>query len=106
MKCIEKSYINDYLDRSRALSPLTTLREMSDVESGVLGAIDKQKKELSKLLMELITISQLLKRFTIQVVGTPGEGFGKCGEGYFRFSAFGDPADTKTAMDRIERLLK
>ena len=70
MKCIEKSYINDYLDRSRALSPLTTLREMSDVESGVLGAIDKQKKELSKLLMELITISQLLKRFTIQVVGT------------------------------------
>ena len=42
----------------------------------------------------------------IQVVGTPGEGFGKCGEGYFRFSAFGSPEDTKTAMERIELLLK
>ena len=42
----------------------------------------------------------------IQVVGTPGEGFGACGEGYFRFSAFGSPEDTKTAMDRIELLLK
>lgn len=42
----------------------------------------------------------------IQVVGTPGEGFGKCGEGYFRFSAFGSPEDTETAMERIELLLK
>ncbi len=42
----------------------------------------------------------------IQVVGTPGEGFGKCGEGWFRFSAFGSPADTKTAMERMELLLK
>ena len=33
----------------------------------------------------------------IQVVGTPGEGFGACGEGYFRFSTFGDPEDTKEA---------
>ena len=40
----------------------------------------------------------------IQVVGTPGEGFGASGEGYFRFSAFGSPEDTKTAMERIERL--
>ncbi len=42
----------------------------------------------------------------IQVVGTPGEGFGTCGEGWFRFSAFGSPEDTKTAMERIELLLK
>ena len=42
----------------------------------------------------------------IQVVGTPGEGFGTCGEGYFRFSAFGSPEDTKTAMERMELLLK
>ena len=42
----------------------------------------------------------------IQVVGTPGEGFGACGEGYFRFSAFGDPADTAEAMRRMETLLK
>ncbi|MBR5702252.1 MAG: LL-diaminopimelate aminotransferase [Oscillospiraceae bacterium] len=41
----------------------------------------------------------------IQVVGTPGEGFGACGEGYFRFSAFGDPADTREACRRLEILL-
>ena len=70
MKCIEKSYVNDYLDRSRAMSPLTTLREMTDVESAALGAIENQRKELNKLLMEIITISSLIKRFTIQVVGT------------------------------------
>ena len=41
----------------------------------------------------------------IQVVGTPGEGFGKCGEGYFRFSTFGSPEDTKEAARRIVELL-
>jgi len=41
----------------------------------------------------------------IQVVGTPGEGFGACGEGYFRFSTFGDPEDTKEAARRIKELL-
>ena len=42
----------------------------------------------------------------IQVVGTPGEGFGASGEGWFRFSAFGSPADTREAMARLEDLLK
>lgn len=42
----------------------------------------------------------------IQVVGTPGEGFGKCGEGYFRFSTFGSPEDTKEAAKRLCELLK
>ncbi|MGI5893059.1 MAG: LL-diaminopimelate aminotransferase [Candidatus Merdivicinus sp.] len=42
----------------------------------------------------------------IQVVGTPGEGFGSCGEGYFRFSTFGSPEDTKEAANRLVRLLK
>ncbi len=42
----------------------------------------------------------------IQVVGTPGEGFGACGEGFFRFSTFGDPADTRKAAARLRKLLK
>ena len=42
----------------------------------------------------------------IQVVGIPGEGFGESGEGYFRFSAFGSPEDTREAMARLEELLK
>lgn len=37
----------------------------------------------------------------IQVVGTPGEGFGACGEGYFRFSTFGLPEETKEAARRL-----
>ena len=41
----------------------------------------------------------------IQVVGTPGEGFGACGEGYFRFSTFGSPEDTKEAAERLVQLL-
>lgn len=41
----------------------------------------------------------------IQVVGTPGEGFGACGEGYFRFSTFGSPEDTKKAACRLTELL-
>lgn len=41
----------------------------------------------------------------IQVVGTPGEGFGACGEGYFRFSTFGSPEDTKEAARRLGELL-
>ena len=41
----------------------------------------------------------------IQVVGTPGEGFGACGEGYFRFSSFGSPEDTEEAASRMISLL-
>ncbi len=41
----------------------------------------------------------------VQVVGTPGEGFGACGEGYFRFSTFGSPEDTKEAACRLVKLL-
>lgn len=41
----------------------------------------------------------------IQVVGTPGEGFGACGEGYFRFSTFGSHEDTKEAARRLCELL-
>ncbi|HHW45449.1 MAG TPA: LL-diaminopimelate aminotransferase [Clostridiales bacterium] len=41
----------------------------------------------------------------IQVIGTPGAGFGACGEGYFRFSTFGSPEDTKEAARRLVELL-
>lgn len=40
-----------------------------------------------------------------QVVGTPGAGFGPCGEGYFRLSSFGSPSDTVEAMRRMRPLL-
>ena len=42
----------------------------------------------------------------IQVVGTPGEGFGACGEEFFRLSSFGNPEDTRIAAERIRKLLE
>ena len=41
----------------------------------------------------------------IQVVGIPGDGFGDCGKGYFRFSTFGDPEETSEAAQRLCALL-
>ena len=40
-----------------------------------------------------------------QVVGTPGAGFGKAGEGYFRLTSFGDRAATEEAVRRLNDLL-
>lgn len=40
------------------------------------------------------------------VVCTPGAGFGKCGEGYIRISAFNSFDNVKEAMERIGQVLK
>lgn len=39
------------------------------------------------------------------VVGTPGSGFGKNGEGYFRMTAFASRENTIEAMERISKIL-
>ncbi len=41
----------------------------------------------------------------VQVVGTPGAGFGKNGEGYFRLTAFGSREVTEEAVQRIKKAL-
>jgi len=38
----------------------------------------------------------------VQVVGTPGSGFGPAGEGYFRLTAFGSRERTAEAVERIK----
>ena len=40
----------------------------------------------------------------VNIVGTPGAGFGPCGEGYFRLTAFGDRENTLRAVERIKTL--
>ena len=40
----------------------------------------------------------------INVVGTPGAGFGENGEGYFRLTEFGDKDNTVEAMNRLKKL--
>ena len=42
----------------------------------------------------------------IQVVGTPGVGFGENGEGWFRFTTFGDTEITKIAAERLVELFR
>ena len=39
----------------------------------------------------------------VNIVGTPGSGFGPSGEGYFRLTAFGSREDTIKAIDRIKK---
>lgn len=46
----------------------------------------------------------LLKK--AHVVGTPGEGFGPSGEGYFRLTAFNTRENTIAAVERILKILK
>ncbi len=41
----------------------------------------------------------------IEVVGTPGSGFGSNGEGWFRLTSFGDSEKTKEAMQRFKKLM-
>lgn len=42
----------------------------------------------------------------IYVVGTPGEGFGENGKGWFRLTAFGSKENTIEAMERFKKLFK
>lgn len=41
----------------------------------------------------------------VNIVGTPGSGFGPSGEGYFRLTAFGSTQNTIEALDRIKSLV-
>lgn len=38
------------------------------------------------------------------IVGTPGSGFGDCGEGFFRLTAFGSRENTLRAIERLKKL--
>jgi LL-diaminopimelate aminotransferase len=44
---------------------------------------------------------RLLENYNI--VGTPGSGFGSCGEGYFRLTGFGSRENTLKAIDRLKK---
>lgn len=41
----------------------------------------------------------------VQIVGTPGSGFGKNGEGYFRLTSFGSRENTIEAVERLNKFL-
>ena len=41
-----------------------------------------------------------------QIICTPGSGFGPCGEGYVRLTAFNTPEKTKEAAERMKKALR
>jgi len=41
----------------------------------------------------------------VQIVGTPGSGFGNNGEGYFRLTSFGSRENTIEAVERLDKFL-
>lgn len=41
----------------------------------------------------------------VQVVGTPGEGFGESGKGFFRLTGFGSLENTQEAVERLKTVL-
>lgn len=43
---------------------------------------------------------ELLTKY--KIVGTPGAGFGNCGEGFFRLTSFGSRENTLAAMERLK----
>ena len=60
-----------------------------------------------KLSMHHWTLRRRMENgVSVCALKTPGEGFGACGEGYFRFSTFGSPEDTQEAAKRLYELLK
>ena len=61
-------------------------------------------QQLEMLLELLLSFDYLLNN--AQVVGTPGAGFGKNGEGFFRLTSFGSRENTIEAMDRFKKLFK
>ena len=57
------------------------------------------------MLYDVITTSWEYFDYLLEnknIVGTPGSGFGKNGEGFFRLTAFGDADLTKEAMERLK----
>lgn len=41
--------------------------------------------------------------YDLNVVGTPGSGFGPSGEGYFRLTGFGSAEQTREACERLKK---
>ena len=56
----------------------------------------------AQLAVKYQCFDYLLKN--IQVVGTPGAGFGENGKNYFRLTSFGNYEKTVEAMERFEKL--
>ncbi|MFM5889954.1 MAG: LL-diaminopimelate aminotransferase [Dolichospermum sp.] len=91
-----KALVNFYLDNAKIIR-----QELTNAGLNVYGGVNapyvwvKTPHGLSswEFFDKLLT--------TVNVVGTPGSGFGAAGEGYFRISAFNSRENVEEAMKRI-----
>jgi LL-diaminopimelate aminotransferase len=91
-----KALVNFYLDNAKIIR-----QELTNAGLSVYGGVNapyvwvKTPHGLSSWEF----FDKLLE--TVNVVGTPGSGFGAAGEGYFRISAFNSRENVEEAMKRI-----
>ncbi|MBS9391251.1 MAG: LL-diaminopimelate aminotransferase [Dolichospermum sp. WA123] len=96
-----KALVNFYLDNAKIIR-----QELTNAGLSVYGGVNapyvwvKTPHGLSSWEF----FDKLLE--TVNVVGTPGSGFGAAGEGYFRISAFNSRVNVEEAMKRITAKFK
>lgn len=96
-----KQNIGYYMTNARML-----IQGLADAGLTVYGGIDSPYVWVKALggMDSWSFFDVLLKR--CRIVATPGVGFGECGEGYVRFTAFNSRTNTEEAARRIKLLSK
>ena len=91
-----KALINFYLDNAKIIR-----EELTNAGLNVYGGVNAPYVwvQTPHGLSSWEFFDKLLE--TVNVVGTPGSGFGAAGEGYFRISAFNSRKNVEEAMQRI-----
>jgi LL-diaminopimelate aminotransferase len=96
-----KALVNFYLDNAKIIR-----QELTNAGLKVYGGVNAPYVwvQTPHGLSSWEFFDKLLE--TVNVVGTPGSGFGAAGEGYFRISAFNSRENVEEAMKRITAKFK
>ncbi|OBQ40242.1 MAG: LL-diaminopimelate aminotransferase [Anabaena sp. MDT14b] len=96
-----KALVNFYLDNAKIIR-----EELTNAGLSVYGGVNAPYVwvQTPHGLSSWEFFDKLLE--TVNVVGTPGSGFGAAGEGYFRISAFNSRENVEEAMKRITAKFK
>jgi len=96
-----KALVNFYLDNAKIIR-----QELTNAGLNVYGGVNAPYVwvQTPHGLSSWEFFDKLLE--TVNVVGTPGSGFGAAGEGYFRISAFNSRENVEEAMKRITAKFK
>ena len=87
----------------------SVILKIAEVAATEIEGVDSNGQELTPANAKAKMFGAVKTKLTgesvaiAQVAGTPGSGFGKCGEGYFRLTAFNTRENTIEAMERIKK---